>query len=86
MLEQIASNPEHTVIRGDWASYHCDSTSTCHWFDEISKGGVIIDGEKKKWSEKLWDLLRKTAKLNQQIKKTEREKTNKNKSESSTMG
>lgn len=25
MLEHIPSNPEHTVIRGDWASYQCDA-------------------------------------------------------------
>lgn len=35
ILEHIPSNPEHTVIRGNWASYHCDRTSTRHWFADL---------------------------------------------------
>lgn len=38
MLEHIPSNPEHTVIRGHWASYHSDHTNTCHWSAELCKG------------------------------------------------
>lgn len=44
MLVHIPSNPEHTVIRGDWASYHCDRTNTCHWSTELCKGVWVREG------------------------------------------
>lgn len=52
MLEHIPSNPEHTVIRGDWASYYCDSTKTCHWSAELCKGVCVWEGWGAEWKRK----------------------------------
>lgn len=51
MLEHIPSNPEHTVIRGDWASYHCDRTNTCHWSVVLCKGVWVQEGPRSRGEE-----------------------------------
>ena len=51
MLEHIPSNPEHTVIRGDWASYHCDRTNTCHWSAVLCKGVWVQEGLRSRGEE-----------------------------------
>lgn len=53
MSEHIPSNPEHTVIRGDWASYHCGRENTCHWSAELCK-----DGEGWGWEGEGWRIER----------------------------
>lgn len=35
-LEHIPCNPQSSIIRGSWASYHCDHTNTYHWSAKVS--------------------------------------------------
>lgn len=64
MLEQIPSNPEDSVIRGDWASDHCDCTSTSQGLSELREGDTDTDGPKGRFLDK-WDIFKGRKQINE---------------------